>query len=130
MHAPAIIRIVICIMFLGASLVFAQPTMSQTPPGDDSLPVLYGAKLVGARIAVDVVSFGCANASYFYVRLDPESAGSFRLSVISRERDRCRMASHIITVTLDIPAIPELGEAKFVLANTLAVPNNLPRSAP
>jgi len=87
-------------------------------------------KLDGARIAVDVVSSGCTDASYFSVQLDPASPDTYRLSVVRRRQDRCRMSAHIVTVTLDIPAVPNLTGANFLLANRLATPGTLRRSDP
>lgn len=108
----------------------ATPARPQTARGDDSLPVLYGVKLDGARIAFDVVSSGCTEASHFSVRLDRESPEAHRLSIIRHSQDRCRMAAHIVTLSLDLPAVPNPTGAIFVLVNRLAIPGALRRSDP
>ena len=108
-------------------MMLGTPALSQIQ-GEDNLPVLYGIKLSHAQIAIDVVSFGCTDASYFSVQLDPAPPDAYRLSVIQRRRDRCRMASHIVTLTLDIPAIANLTTANFFLVNRLGTPVTLPRS--
>lgn len=96
----------------------------------DNLPLLYGLALDGSRIRIDVVSTGCTDASYFSVHLDPAPPDEHRLSITARKRDRCRMSPHIVTLTLDLPAVPNLAEAKFILTNRLAAPTTLQRSAP
>ena len=130
MHAFSRFRFIACGLSLCASMMPAAPAHPQGPQGADSLPVLYGMKLDGARIAVDVVSSGCTDASYFSVQLDPASPDTYRLSVVRRRQDRCRMSAHIVTVTLDIPAVPNLTGANFLLANRLATPGTLRRSDP
>jgi hypothetical protein len=119
-----------CVALLGASAMFARSATSQTPDRDDALPVLYGAKFDDARVAVDVISFGCTDASYFSVRLEPDASGSFRLAVISRRQDRCRLAPHIVTVTLDVPAIPNSADPRFAVVNAFALPGAMRRSPP
>jgi hypothetical protein len=73
-------NVITCALFFGTVLMCAQPALAQTSEGDDKLPVIYGAKLEGPRISIDVVSFGCTDASYFSVQLQPVSADVFRLS--------------------------------------------------
>jgi hypothetical protein len=87
-------------------------------------------KLDGARIAIDVASSGCTDASYFSVQIDLVSSDTYHLSIIQNKEDRCRMSVHVITVTLDIPAVPNLAGARFILLNRLATPVTLLRSAP
>jgi len=111
-------------------MMLATPAHSQTPQHNDKLPVLYGMKLDGARIAIDVASSGCTDASYFSVQIDLASPDTYHLSIIQNKEDRCRMSVHVITVTLDIPAVPNLAGARFVLLNRLATPVTLLRSAP
>jgi hypothetical protein len=93
---------------------------------DNSLPVLYGAKLGGSRIAIDVVSSGCTDASYFSVQLEPASTDTLRLSIIARKRDMCRMRAHIVTVMLELPAVANLSGTKFLVMNKFATPGMLP----
>jgi hypothetical protein len=111
-------------------MILATPARPQNPRADDSLPVLYGIKLDGARVAIDVVSSGCTDASHFSVRLDPELPDAYRLSVIRHRQDRCRMGAHIVTLTLDIPAVPNPPGADFLLMNRLATSVTLRRSDP
>ena len=115
---------------LCVSMMLSTPVRSQLPQDSDNLPILYGVKLDGARIAIDVVSFGCIEASYFLVQLDSASPDMYRLSIIQTKQDRCRMSAHIVTLTLDIPAVPNLTEANFLLMNRLAIPATLLRSDP
>jgi len=117
-------------LLLWVSMMLATPAHSQTPQHNDKLPVLYGMKLDGARIAIDVASSGCTDASYFSVQIDLASPDTYHLSIIQNKEDRCRMSVHVITVTLDIPAVPNLAGARFVLLNRLATPVTLLRSAP
>lgn len=124
--SPSVVRgLSLCV-----ALMLATPAHPQRPRGDDSLPVLYGMKLDGARIAVDVVSSGCTEASHFSVQLDPESPDTYRLSIIRHSQDRCRMSAHIVTLTLDLPTVPNPTGANFLLVNRLATPVTLRRSDP
>jgi hypothetical protein len=104
--------------------------LSQRSPGDDNLPALYGATLDGSQIKIDVASFGCTDASYFSVQLDPASSDVFRLSIVKQKQDMCRMSAHIITVTLDIPMVADLSGAKFLVMNRFATPAVLRRPGP
>jgi hypothetical protein len=117
-------------LLLWVSMMLATLAHSQTPQHNDRLPVLYGMKLDGARIAIDVASSGCTDASYFSVQIDLVSSDTYHLSIIQNKEDRCRMSVHVITVTLDIPAVPNLAGARFILLNRLATPVTLLRSAP
>jgi hypothetical protein len=119
-----------CGLVLWVSMMLATSAHSQTTQHHDSLPVLYGMKLDGARIAVDVASSGCTDASYFSVQIDLASPDTYHLSIIQHKEDRCRMSVHVMTVTLDIPAVPDLAGARFVLLNRLATPVTLLRSNP
>jgi hypothetical protein len=107
--------------------MFSQEARAQGSFGDDTLPILYGVKLDGSRIAIDVASSGCTDASYFLVQLDPVSADTFRLSVIAQKQDLCRMRAHIVTLTLDLPAVANLAGVRFLLMNKFATPETLPR---
>jgi hypothetical protein len=111
-------------------MMLATPALSQIFQGGDRLPVLYGIKFNDTQIVIDVVSFGCTNASYFLVQLDSASPDTYRLSIIQSRQDRCRIAAHIITLTLDTPAIPNLTDVNFLLMNRLRAPVTLPRSDP
>src|SRR5262249_44433746 len=120
-----------CVLSLAASTMFVQAALSQQSPGDDgNLPVLYQVKLDASRIAIDVVSFGCTDASYFSVQLDPAPADVHRLSIVRQKQDMCRMSPHIVTLTMDLPAVANPAGAKFVLVNKLAAPGTLRRSQP
>ena len=130
MHTFSFSEFAIYSLLLCVSMLLATRAHSQTTHHNDSLPVLYGMKLDGARIAIDVASSGCTDASYFSVQLDLASPDTYHLSIIQNKEDRCRMSVHIITVTLDIPAVPNLAGARFVLLNRLATPVTLPRSNP
>ncbi len=113
-------------------LSFCVSMMIATPASSQDLPDLYGIRLDSARIAVDVVSNGCTDASHFSVRLEPGAGfpDRYRLSVVRHGQDRCRMSTHLVTVVLDIPAVPNLLGAKFLLVNSLAAPVTLRRSDP
>jgi hypothetical protein len=110
--------------------MLATPAHSQTTQPHENLPVLYGMKLDGARIAIDVASSGCTDASYFSVQIDLASPDTYHVSIRQHKEDRCRMSVHVMTVTLDIPAVPDLAGARFVLLNRLATPVTLLRSNP
>lgn len=130
MHTFSFSEITTYSLLLWVSMMLATPAHSQTPQHNDRLPVLYGMKLDGARIAIDVASSGCTDASYFSVQIDLASPDTYHLSIIQNKEDRCRMSVHVITVTLDIPAVPNLAGVRFVLLNRLATPVTLLRSAP
>jgi hypothetical protein len=117
-------------LLLGVSMMLATRAHSQTPQPPQSLPVLYGMQLDGARIAIDVASSGCTEASYFSVHLEPVSQDTYHLSIRQNKEDRCRMSVHVITVTLEMPVVPNLAGARFVLLNRLATPGSLLRSKP
>ena len=117
-------------LVLCASMMLATRAQSQTTQHNESLPVLYGMKLDGARIAIDVASSGCTDASYFSVHLDLVSPDTYHLSIKQHKEDRCRMSVHVITVTLDMPTVPTLAGARFMLLNRLATPGTLLRSTP
>ena len=96
-----------------------------------NLPELYGVRLDGMRIAIDVVSNGCTDASHFSLAVESEpGSGAQRLSVIRHQQDRCRMAAHIVTVMLDLPAHPDMNAVRYRLLNSLAVPGTLRLSDP
>jgi hypothetical protein len=117
-------------MAYGLSLcVFVMPATPAHPQSsDDDLPVLYGIRLDDARVAIEVVSFGCTDASYFSVQLESASSDAYHLSILQNRRDRCRMSAHIVTLWLEIPAVSDLGATKFMLVNRLAAPGTLLRS--
>jgi hypothetical protein len=117
-------------LLLWVSMMLATLAHAQTTQPNDRLPVLYGVKFDGAQIALDVASSGCTDASYFSVQIDLASPDTYHLSIIQNKEDRCRMSVHVITVTLDIPAVPNLAGARFVLLNRLATPATLLRSDP
>ena len=130
MHSLSFSAFTIYGLLLCVSMMLAIPAQPQTTQHNDSLPVLYGIKLDGARIAIDVASSGCTDASYFSVQLDQASPDTYHVSIRQNKEDRCRMSVHVITVTLDIPAVPNLAGARFVLLNRLATPGALLRSNP
>jgi hypothetical protein len=121
---------VTCALLLWVSMMPAAPAHSQILQENDNLPLLYGIKLDGTQIAIDVVSTGCTDASYFSVQLDPAQQDTYRLSIIQRRQDRCRMSAHIVTLALDIPEVPDRAAANFLLMNRLSIPATLPRSDP
>jgi hypothetical protein len=118
------------LLLLWVFVMTAHPVHSQGLQADEDLPVLYGLKLEDSRVSLDVISFGCTDASYFSVQLEPAAPDSYRLSILRRRRDRCRVAAHIITVTLEVPAVPNPAQARFILVNRLAVPGPLQRADP
>jgi hypothetical protein len=79
-------------------------------------------QFVDSRIAIDVVSSGCTDETYFAAKVE-SSSDSLQLSIIQVKPDRCRMSPHIISVTLDIPSVAKPDEAKFRLLNKLAIPS-------
>jgi hypothetical protein len=107
--------------------MFSQDSQAQGSRGDDNLPLLYGVKLDVSQITIDVASFGCTDASYFFVQLDPASVDTFRLSVIAQKQDLCRMRAHIVTLTLDLPAVANLAGARFLVMNKFATQGTLLR---
>jgi|1186.fasta_scaffold11661_3 hypothetical protein len=113
-----LLRLACCGAFVSATVV----------RGEEALPLVYAARLDGTSLAVDVASSGCTDESYFSVMVEPDGADLFRLSIRTRKQDRCRMAPHIVTVILEVPATAR--EAKFLLMNRLAAPGALRRSAP
>jgi hypothetical protein len=105
--------------------IMQQPAHPQS--GQANLAVLYGARIIGSRITIDVASSGCTDESYFTVKLDPEAPDSYRLSILQQKEDRCRMSPHITTLTLDIPPVPNMAAAKFRLVNEVRTSTTLPR---
>src|SRR3712207_6622015 len=83
---------------LCVSIMLAAHAHPQGSQSSDDLLVLYGMKVACARIAVDVVSFGCSDASYFSVKLEPALPDTYRLEIIRWRQDRCRMGAHIVTL--------------------------------
>ena len=122
---PAISALSLCI-----PMIFAGPALPQDVQGGRNLPILYGARLDGSRLVIDVASFGCTDASYFSVHLDPASMDTYRLSVVPEKQDRCRMSVHVITLSLNIPAVPNLATTRFLFMNLFSAPITLPRSEP
>jgi hypothetical protein len=120
---------IILVLALWMSAMLVPDASSQILQGN-GLPTLYGAKFEGAQIKIDVVSFGCTDASYFLVQLDPDSTGVFRLSVMAQKQDMSRMRAHIVTVTLDIPEVANPAAARFVLMNRFAASATLRRAEP
>jgi hypothetical protein len=120
--------IIACAFWLYVSTMLSQDARAQGSRGEDTLPLLYGVKLDGSQIAIDVASFGCTDASYFFVQLDAASADTFRLSVIAQKQDLCRMRAHIVTLTLDLPRVANLAGAKVIVMNKFAMPGALPRA--
>jgi|tagenome__1003787_1003787.scaffolds.fasta_scaffold19925290_1 hypothetical protein len=127
MHEVIFSRLILCSL-LCLSMMLAKPAHPQGSRGDDRLPVLYGVKLDSTQITIDVESFGCTDASYFSVQLDPASSDTYHLSIVRRRQDRCRMSAHVVGLTLDLPKVPNLTSAKFFLMNNLAAPITLHRS--
>ena len=117
-------------LLLCVSAMPSIPAHPQTPHIDHDLPVLYGIKLDDGRVAIDVASSGCTDESYFSVRLEPAAPDTYRLTIVQNRQDRCRMSAHVVTLTLDLPAIPNLTGVNFLLTNRLAAPGALPRSDP
>ncbi len=102
------------------ALLMTDPAQSQPSDGKTDLALLYGVQFTDSRIAIDVLSNGCTDASYFAVKVEP-SGDSFQLSIVQLKPDRCRMRPHIISVTLDIPP-PAKPDARFQLVNKIAPP--------
>ena len=105
-------------------MMLATSSLSQAPQGGSDLPNLYGIRLDGARITIDVVSYGKTVASDFSVHLDPASPEVYRLSVVRNRQDTGRVSPHIVGLTLEIPPVPSLGTAKFLLTNNLGTTGN------
>jgi hypothetical protein len=130
MNAFSLLKLMTYGLLLCVSVMPTTPARSQPAQANSDLPVLYGVKLDDGRIAIDVASSGCTDASYFSVRLEPASPDTYRLTIVQNRQDRCRMSAHVVTLTLDIPAVPNLTGANFLLTNRLAAPVALPRSDP
>src|SRR5688572_30270312 len=106
MHALSFSEFTTYGLLLCVAMMLATRAHSQTPQYTERLPVLYGIKLDSAQLAIDVASSGCTDASYFSVQIDLVSPDTYHLSIIQNKEDRCRMSVHVITVTLDMPAVP------------------------
>jgi hypothetical protein len=111
-------------------MMLAGSALPQDLQGGENLPILYGARLDGSRLLIEVASFGCTDAAYFSVHLDPASGDTYRLSVVAEKQDRCRMSPHIVALALNIPTVPDLTRARFFFMNRFATPITLPRSEP
>lgn len=120
MKALSIFKSVARSSLLCMSMTLANSALSQAPQSGRDLPDLYGMRLDGVRVTIDVLSYGLTSASDFTVDLTPTSTGTYDLSIIRHRKDRGRVAPHIIAITLEIPAIPNLAQAKFHLSNKLA----------
>lgn len=105
-----------------ATFMIAHPAHPQNAEGEANLVLLYGVQFVDFRITVDVVSFGCTDELNFAVKVEA-LPDALQLSIIQVKPDRCRMSSHIVSVTLNIPSGQKPDEAKFRLVNKLAIPN-------
>jgi hypothetical protein len=93
-------------------------------PQGPQLPILYGAKIgSGGSLVIGVTSNGCTDASNFSVEAEQTSPNLYRLTVTRLKDDRCRMATHLIKVTLPLPAVANARTARFVFANKLAPPD-------
>lgn len=130
MDALSFPKLVLCGLPLCVSVMLPVPAATQPSGADAGLPVLYGVRLGDGRIEVDVASSGCTDGTHFSVRLEPEPPDGHRLMILRDRTDRCRMAAHIVTVTLELPALPSPAGTGILLANRLAVPAGLPRSDP
>lgn len=130
MHTFSFSNVITYGLLLLVPMVFVVTAHSQATQNNNNLPVIYGIKLDGTRLSIDVASSGCTDASYFSVQIALVSPDTYHLSIIQNKEDRCRMSVHVITVMLDIPALPNLAEARFVLLNRLATPVTLLRSNP
>src|SRR4051812_47672036 len=104
---------------IGMSAIYLAIVMMLVPPAysqsrQDRLPVLYGFKIEASRVVIDVTSSGCTDASYYSVQLD--AAGDvYHLSIVALKQDRCRTAPHIISLALDMPAVSNATDARFLL---------------
>lgn len=132
MDALSLPKLVACALSLCVAPVMLPVPAAAQPSGADAgrLPVLYGVRLGEGRIEVDVASSGCTDETHFSVRVEPEPPDGHRLVILRDRTDRCRMAAHIVTVTLELPALPSPAGTGILLANRLAVPAGLPRSDP
>jgi hypothetical protein len=106
---------------LWAALMIAHPAHPQNAEDQANLVLLYGVQFIDSRIVIDVVSFGCADATYFTAKVE-RSSDALQLSIIQVKPDRCRASPHIVSVTLEIPSIPTPDEDKFRLLNKIAIP--------
>src|SRR4051812_21588979 len=118
---------IICSLSLCVAIMSTTSALSQSSRDDTSLPVLYGVKLDGTRISIDVVSYADTFESDFSVQLDPESPNAFRLSILRHREDRGKVGAHIVTLTLELPPVAKLEDTKLRLMNRLATPGTLVR---
>lgn len=125
-----VVKLTACGLSFCVWMMLNAPARSQAPDLTDDLPVLYGIRLDSTRMAIDVASSGCTDASYFSAQADPISADIYNLSIMQTKRDRCRMSVHIITVFLDLPEIPNRERARFSLKNRLEAADTLLRTDP
>jgi hypothetical protein len=136
MPAPKIFKLTARSFLFCMATVSATASFSQSPQGSDTVPDLYGVSLNGARITIDVVSYGMTVASDFSVQLDSTSPDTYRLTIIRHKQDRGRVSPHIVGLTIELPTIQHLAQAKFLVINKLATtgdpsdPHALLRSSP
>ncbi len=102
----------------------ATSSLSQVPQSGSELPDLYSARLDGARITLEVASYGKTVASDFSVHLDLVSPDVYRLSVIRNRQDTGRVSPHIVGIILEIPPVTRLATTKFILMNKLGTTGN------
>jgi hypothetical protein len=106
---------------LGAGLLLA-PVEAMATAHDD-LPVLYGIKLTPGAVTVQVVSHGCTKPEDFVVEIHPTDKDT-ELVITRIRQDHCRMASHIVELSLDLPPgyNPEARSAQIKLMNRISFP--------
>ena len=124
MPTPIISKLITRNLLLCVIMMSPTASFSQNSQGGNTIPDLYGVRLDGARITIDVVSYGMTVASDFSVQLDATSPDTYRLTIIRQKQDRGRVSPHITELTLEIPTIQHLEQAKFLVTNKLATTGN------
>jgi hypothetical protein len=110
---------------LGMLLLLAPSKTMAT--GNDDLPLLYGIEINGEQAMVQVVSNGCTEPSDFVLELRGTGEEA-ELTVKRLREDHCRMAPHIVELSLDLPDDDEGRQGlRFSLVNRLSSPGSLRR---
>src|SRR5215203_4107993 len=119
MNALSIFKYLVGGLLLCVSMALTTSSLSQSSQVGNNPPDLYGVRFDGPRIRIDLVSYGQTAASDFSVQLEAASPDVYRLSIVRHKQDRGRVAAHVVALTLDVPTLPKLAQAKFILVNKL-----------
>jgi hypothetical protein len=111
---------------LAALCMWLLPASGAMATDGNDLPLLFGIEVGSGSAKVMVVSNGCTEATDFMLEL--RSMGEEAELVVRRLRDDpCRMAPHIVEITLDLPSNAGGTESRYRLVNRLAPSGPLQR---